>query len=70
MAVLGSTLLSPMVAGRPIKGNFKRKGGCIYHTPWSRHYRRTKVVEARGDRWFADEAEAIGAGCREPRQFR
>jgi hypothetical protein len=54
--------------GRPIKGNFKRSDGvCIYHTPWSRSWRSTKINEARGDRWFADEAEAIAAGCRAPR---
>jgi hypothetical protein len=53
--------------GRPIKGNFKGKHGCIYHTPWSRHWHRVKINPSRGDRWFADEAEAITAGCREPR---
>lgn len=53
--------------GCPIKGNINRKGERIYHTPWSPWYRRTRIDEAAGERWFCDEAEAISAGWRAPR---
>jgi endonuclease YncB( thermonuclease family) len=52
--------------GCPIKGNISRNGK-IYHAPWSPWYSRTKVSEARGERWFCSEAEAIRAGWRAPR---
>ena len=44
--------------GRPIKGNFKNKRRCIYHTPWSRHWRRVQMDPLKGDKWFANETEA------------
>ena len=50
----------------PIKGNITENGK-IYHTPWSRHYARTKIDESQGERWFCSEAEAIAAGWRAPR---
>lgn len=49
----------------PIKGNISR-GGRIYHTPWSRHYDRTRIDTSRGERWFCTEAEALAAGWRAP----
>ena len=51
--------------GCPIKGNISNRGR-IYHAPWSRHYARTKIDEAKGERWFCSEAEAIRAGWRAP----
>ena len=50
----------------PIKGNINGEGERIYHTPFSRHYGRTEVSTARGERWFCTEAEAIAAGWRAP----
>ena len=50
----------------PIKGNINRKGVRIYHTPWSRSYKRTKISVQHGERWFCDEAEALAAGWRAP----
>lgn len=49
-----------------IKGNINRKGERIYHAPWSRSYKRTRVSEHKGERWFCDEAEALAAGWRAP----
>ena len=51
--------------GCPIKGNISDRGR-IYHTPWSRHYSRTRINTRRGERWFCSEAEAIRAGWRAP----
>lgn len=47
----------------PIKGNISSNGK-IYHTPWSKWYDRTRINTAKGERWFCNEAEAIGAGWR------
>ncbi len=52
-------------ANCPIKGNISRSGR-IYHTPWSRHYDRTRIDVSRGERWFCSEAEALAAGWRAP----
>ncbi|MEJ8473889.1 thermonuclease family protein [Roseibium algae] len=49
----------------PIKGNISGRGK-IYHTPWSRHYSRTRINKAAGERWFCSEADAIAAGWRAP----
>ncbi|MEO1308309.1 MAG: thermonuclease family protein [Pseudomonadota bacterium] len=51
--------------GCPIKGNISAHGH-IYHTPWSPWYERTRVSEAKGERWFRDEREAVQAGWRAP----
>ncbi|MEM1088443.1 MAG: thermonuclease family protein, partial [Pseudomonadota bacterium] len=51
--------------GCPIKGNISDNGQ-IYHTPWSPWYNRTKINEAKGERWFCDELEAVQAGWRAP----
>ena len=53
-------------AGCPIKGNINGKGERIYHAPWSRWYSRTRINEAKGERWFCSEDEAIAAGWRAP----
>ncbi|MEO1493225.1 MAG: thermonuclease family protein [Pseudomonadota bacterium] len=52
--------------GCPIKGNISRKGDRIYHTPYSRHYARTRINLANGERWFCSEREALDAGWRAP----
>ena len=49
----------PCPANRPIKGNVRRAGECIYHLPGDRHYLGTKP-----ERCFATEIEASEAGCR------
>lgn len=53
--------------GCPIKGNITSKGEKVYHVPWSPWYDRTGIDEARGERWFCDEAEAAAAGWRPAR---
>ena len=50
----------------PIKGNINGKRERIYHAPWSRSYKRTKINIAKGERWFCSEAEAVAAGWRAP----
>lgn len=50
----------------PIKGNINAEGERIYHTPYSRHYGRTRVTTAKGERWFCSESEALAAGWRAP----
>ncbi|MFZ5677041.1 MAG: thermonuclease family protein [Pseudomonadota bacterium] len=50
--------------GCPIKGNITVKGQKIYHAPWSRHYAGARIDQAKGERWFCTEAEAIDAGWR------
>ena len=51
--------------GCPIKGNITENGH-IYHAPWSPWYARTRINEAKGERWFCSEDEAIKAGWRAP----
>jgi endonuclease YncB( thermonuclease family) len=46
-----------------IKGNISRNGR-IYHVPGGAYYNRTKINEAKGERWFCNEAEARAAGWR------
>jgi len=57
--------------GRPpegcrIKGNISSNGR-IFHAPGSRHYARTRIDPARGERWFCSAAAARAAGWRAPR---
>ena len=49
-----------------IKGNISDNGQ-IYHVPGSRDYEKTKINEAKGERWFCSIAEAEAAGWRAPR---
>ncbi|HVZ06064.1 thermonuclease family protein [Hyphomicrobium sp.] len=49
--------------GCVIKGNISSHGH-IYHMPWSPWYDRVKIDEARGERWFCSEADALAAGWR------
>jgi endonuclease YncB( thermonuclease family) len=51
--------------GCPIKGNISENGR-IYHVPWSRHYARTRIDTAKGERWFCSEKDALEAGWRPP----
>lgn len=50
-----------------IKGNISDRGDRIYHVPGSRHYERTRIDTARGERWFCSVADARAAGFRAPR---
>ncbi len=50
-----------------IKGNISSSGR-IYHVPGQEHYAKTRVNEARGERWFCTEAEARAAGWRKARR--
>lgn len=66
-AAAGAPAAAPDAAapeGCAIKGNINARGGRIYHTPASRDYVRTVIDEAKGERWFCDEAEARAAGWR------
>ncbi len=54
------------LAGCAIKGNISAAGQ-IYHLPGQTGYRRTRINEARGERWFCSEAEARAAGWRRAR---
>ena len=49
-----------------IKGNINGKGDRIYHLPGWSSYGATKINEAKGERWFCSEAEALAAGWRAP----
>ncbi|HEU0221518.1 MAG TPA: thermonuclease family protein [Paracoccaceae bacterium] len=53
--------------GCPIKGNINRRGARIYHLPGDPDYARTRIDQAKGERWFCDEAEAVRAGWRPAR---
>ncbi|MCP5179864.1 MAG: thermonuclease family protein [Pseudomonadales bacterium] len=45
-----------------IKGNINAEGRRLYHLPGMRYYERTRIDEARGERWFCSEAAATAAG--------
>ena len=48
-----------------IKGNISLSTGeKIYHVPGGEFYDRTVIDEAKGERWFCTEAEAVAAGWR------
>jgi endonuclease YncB( thermonuclease family) len=47
-----------------IKGNINREGARIYHLPSQYFYRRIKIDERKGERWFCTEEEAREAGWR------
>jgi len=47
-----------------IKGNISSKSEKIYHLPGCSSYNVTKIDEARGERWFCSEQEALNAGWR------
>jgi endonuclease YncB( thermonuclease family) len=47
-----------------IKGNISADGERIYHMPGQKYYNATVINQAKGERWFCSEAEAIAAGWR------
>lgn len=51
-----------------IKGNISADGERIYHVPGQKYYGVTKITEAKGERWFCTEAEALAAGWRRSRR--
>ena len=53
--------------GCNIKGNISSNGNRIYHLPGTYWYSRTRINEAKGERWFCSEREARTAGWRAPR---
>ncbi len=47
-----------------IKGNINSSGVKIYHVPGGYYYDDTIIDEAKGERWFCTEAQAVAAGWR------
>ncbi len=47
-----------------IKGNINAENEKIYHVPGCGSYEKTKIDEARGERYFCREEDALGAGWR------
>lgn len=48
-----------------IKGNISTNTGeRIYHVPGQQYYDETVINEAKGERWFCTEAQAVAAGWR------
>lgn len=47
-----------------IKGNISSSGEKIYHLPGCSFYEKTKIDEARGEKWFCTESETRAAGWR------
>lgn len=65
--IWGSGCLAPPPAAPgscDIKGNISSSGEKIYHVPGQRYYEVTKIDEAKGERWFCSEADAVAAGWR------
>ncbi|RUV44628.1 MULTISPECIES: thermonuclease family protein [unclassified Mesorhizobium] len=50
--------------GCNIKGNISAEGERIYHVPGQKYYSVTIINQAKGERWFCSEAEAVAAGWR------
>lgn len=50
--------------GCSIKGNISSSGEKIYHLAGCLSYSQTKIDEAKGERWFCTEEEAIVKGWR------
>lgn len=55
-------------SGCQIKGNISTDGERIYHVPGGKWYSKTKIDEAKGERWFCSEADARVAGWRPAKQ--
>ena len=52
-----------------IKGNISvNTGERIYHVPGGEFYDETVIDEAKGERWFCTEAEAVAAGWRKSKR--
>ncbi|MXX87937.1 MAG: thermonuclease family protein [Boseongicola sp. SB0677_bin_26] len=54
--------------GCAIKGNISASSERIYHVPGQAYYERTRISEAKGERWFCAESEARAAGWRRARR--
>ena len=54
--------------GCEIKGNISADGKRIYHLPGQSFYSRTRISEAKGERWFCTEYAARVAGWRRARR--
>ena len=67
-APVSSLLGSPAASGCEIKGNISKAGERIYHVPGQKFYRKTKISEGKGERWFCSEEEARAAGWRAARR--
>ena len=50
--------------GCSIKGNISSSGEKIYHMSGQKYYDKTVIDEAKGERWFCTEDDAISAGWR------
>jgi micrococcal nuclease len=52
-----------------IKGNISiSTGEKIYHVPGGEYYHQTVIDEAKGERWFCTETEAVAAGWRKSKR--
>ncbi|TPK18324.1 thermonuclease family protein [Mesorhizobium sp. B2-5-7] len=66
----GQTTSAPVLAfgngssGCVIKGNISADGERIYHVPGQKYYSVTVISQAKGEKWFCSEAEAVAAGWR------
>jgi len=54
--------------GCVIKGNISSSGERIYHAPGGQYDERTKIDEAKGERRFCTEEEAVAAGWRKSKR--
>ncbi len=54
--------IPPPDSTRLIKGNINRKGSRYYHCPGDRSYSKTRITEAKGEKWFSSSAEAESSG--------
>ena len=65
---LSSQSSQPSSSSQPadclIKGNISSSGEKIYHLPSQKYYDKTVIDEAKGERWFCSEEEAVSAGWR------
>ena len=63
-----TTTTTPQATQQPsscnIKGNISSSGEKIYHVVGCASYNATKIDEARGEKWFCNEQEALDAGWR------
>ncbi|WP_419694820.1 hypothetical protein ACN2CC_31845 [Mesorhizobium muleiense] len=55
-------------SGCNIKGNISADGEHIYHVPGQKYYSVTKITEAKGERWFCSEAQAVAVGWRQSKR--
>jgi len=55
---------TPVPPAIMIKGNISSSGEKIYHMPGQANYNNVKIDEAKGERWFHSEQEALDAGWR------